>query len=370
MTKSSSQSSSTLFIGITLFSMFFGAGNLIFAPFLGVQAGTDAWWALAGFVCTAVIMPIAAVVIISRYEDARHMISTIHPVLASLFMALVYLLIGPCVAIPRTASTSFEMFAWLLGDGMPIRIVYTVLFFSAAAFTAYRPGRLKDILGRIMGPILVAMVLILCIGALIKSHGLPVAGPTDLYASHPMMTGFLDGYQTMDILASFCFGIVILLNIRQMGVTEPVKQISLLSKAAIIAGLLLGSLYALLAITGMRYSADFGSYTNGALILSALANDVYGRFGTILVSLIFLAACYNVCSGLLSCCAEFFFALTKKMDYNKWLLLFTVAGILVSVGGLDFILAFSAPILEWVCPLAIAFLVWGWLRPFWHKSSI
>lgn len=358
-----------MFIGITLFSMFFGAGNLIFAPWLGAQAGTAAPLALLGFLCTSVVLPISAVVIISRYGNARTMLSTIHPVFAHLFMALVYLLIGPCIAIPRTASTSYEMFGWLLPDTLLCRIVYTCVFFALCALTARRPGKLKDILGKIMGPILVVLVLLLTGYGLIRQGTLPVSGPAPAYESHAFVSGFVDGYQTMDILAAFCFGIIILMNIASAGITEPDQQRSLLRKAAVIAGILLGSLYALLAMTGMKYAADFTDLSNGAQILSSLADMEFGSFGSVLISVIFLAACYNVCSGLLSCCSEFFYEVTGKMSYSAWLLLFTAAGIVVAIGGLDFILAFSSPILSLICPVAVLLLLWGLIYPWIHSSA-
>lgn len=354
-------------IGITLFSMFFGAGNLIFAPFMGVLAGTNAVWALAGFICTAVILPISAVVIISRYRDALHMVGTISHVFAVGFISLIYLLIGPCIAIPRTASTSYEMFSGIFGDSPFFRIGYALIFFALCALSAWKPGKLKDILGKIMGPILVVMILVLCIGSLFvpAKTGLP----SEVYASNPFGSGFIEGYQTMDILAAFCFGVVILINIRSLGYDSPAAQRKLLCQAAIVAGILLALLYAMLCITGSRHGVLFASATNGAQVLSGLAETEFGAFGSWLVAMIFLAACYNVCSGLLSCCGEYFCTLTKKGTYTMWLVGFAAAGMVVSSFGLDAILAMTAPILSIICPIAIALLAWGLIRLLIKKEA-
>ena len=106
----------TLFLGITLFSMFFGAGNLIFSPYMAAQAGALTPAALLGFVITAVVLPVSAIVIIAPYGSASRMISRLWKPLGPVFLTLVYLLIGPCIAIPRTAGTSLEMWTWLIGS--------------------------------------------------------------------------------------------------------------------------------------------------------------------------------------------------------------------------------------------------------------
>ena len=94
-----------LLIGFTLFSMFFGAGNLIFPPYLGAQAGTRLWLAFAGFAVSAIGLPIAGVVAVARAGGLPQLAERVHPRFAQVFSILVYLSIGPCLAIPRTAST-------------------------------------------------------------------------------------------------------------------------------------------------------------------------------------------------------------------------------------------------------------------------
>ena len=97
-----------LLVGFTLFSMFFGAGNLIFPPFLGAQAGTNTWPAMAGFILSAIGFPVLGVIAVAKADGLRRLAGRVHPVFAAVFTLLVYLSIGPGLAIPRTASTSFE----------------------------------------------------------------------------------------------------------------------------------------------------------------------------------------------------------------------------------------------------------------------
>lgn len=333
--------------------MFFGAGNLIFAPYLGAQAGAQVWLALGGMLITSVVMPILSIVIIAPYETANNMISRIWKPLGPIFMTIVYLLIGPCIAIPRTASTALEMWTWLI-QGRWANILWVVIFFAVAYCMAIRPGKLKDILGKVMGPILIALILLVCIPLLFTpADALPATGA---YAENPFWTGLNEGYQTMDILAAFCFGIIIVMNIKKMEIKNEHRA---LAYSAVIAGVMLASVYILLAVCAGRNSALFQSLTNGAQILSLAAVQTWGSLGQILCGLIFLIACLNVCSGLLACCSEYFQEHFTFFDYQKWLIVFTIAGAITACTGLNSILSWSGTLLSWICPIAIVILAFG-----------
>ena len=127
-----------LLVGFTLFSMFFGAGNLIFPPFLGAQAGTNTWPAMAGFILSAIGFPVLGVIAVAKADGLRRLAGRVHPVFAAVFTLLVYLSIGPGLAIPRTASTSFEMVAPLAGGGgSALQAGYSAVFFAVALLTAW-----------------------------------------------------------------------------------------------------------------------------------------------------------------------------------------------------------------------------------------
>lgn len=141
-----------LLIGFTLFSMFFGAGNLIFPPYLGAQAGTRLWLAFAGFAVSAIGLPIAGVVAVARAGGLPQLAERVHPRFAQVFSILVYLSIGPCLAIPRTASTSFAMLEPLAGESTALQWGYSLLFFAVAFLVAQHPEKLTQRLGKILAP--------------------------------------------------------------------------------------------------------------------------------------------------------------------------------------------------------------------------
>ena len=164
-----------LLVGFTLFSMFFGAGNLIFPPFLGAQAGTALWSAFVGFAVSAIGLPIAGVAAVARAGGLPALAGRVHPRFAQVFAVLVYLSIGPCLAIPRTASTSFEMLTPLVGRSTPGQFIYSLVFFAAAYFVALKPEKLTQRLGRILCPALLVLIVVLFAGCILRpaSPGYP-----------------------------------------------------------------------------------------------------------------------------------------------------------------------------------------------------
>lgn len=98
-----------LIISFMLFSLFFGAGNLIFPPFLGQSAGSNTIGAMAGFLSTAVILPVLGVIVVARFDGLDKLAQHVGAKFALVFTVLIYLSIGPGLGIPRAASVPYEM---------------------------------------------------------------------------------------------------------------------------------------------------------------------------------------------------------------------------------------------------------------------
>lgn len=360
----------SIVIGFMLFSMFFGAGNLIFPPMLGMQAGTNTPLAMLGLIATAVILPILGVAVVAKHGNLINLGSLIHPKFGYLFTILVCLIIGPIIAIPRTASTSFEMavvpFMHMSGNGLlAMRIIYSALFFTLAFLVALRPMRLKDLLGKIMTPILITMIILLFIAVLIRMPFVMHHPITTSHLKHPFMTGFSAGYQTMDGLAGLNFGLIIAVNIEAYGIHNKNALAKETIKSGVIAGILLAVLYMLLAYMGMQVNPKMLSgmkNITGADILSYIVMLCFGRLGQVFVALIFFIACFNVCCGLLSSISEYFYALYDKISYKQWLVIFTLSSFFISILGLYNILSFSVYILDVLYPVAIGLMILGFIR--------
>lgn len=355
-----------LLLGITLFSMFFGAGNLIFPPFLGYESGERVLLAFIGFVITAVIFPVLGVAAAAWVGGIDKLCEKVHPLFGKIFTIVIYICIGPLLAIPRTAGTSYAMFDFITAKagegtilGVPVQlllsIVFSALFFTAAGLLARDPAKLKDILGKRMTPILLFLIAVMFIASLFHPELVPGLA-TDRYASGAITAGFVDGYQTLDTLAAMVFGIVIALNIRAMGVSNN-KDVAIITiKSGVIAGTVLALIYGILAFMGADSITLVDEAENGTAILSALCGVFFGRLGPIILAAIFFLACFNVCVGLLASCAEYFSENFRFLSFNKWLVVFTVWSFVISIMGLDAIIRFSTPILNLIYPVALVII--------------
>ena len=315
-----------LLVGFTLFSMFFGAGNLIFPPDLGAKAGVNFWPAFLGLVISAVGLPVAGVIAVARADGLDKLAGRVHPVFAQVFMILIYLSIGPCLAIPRTASTSFAMLTPLLGSSAGLQLGYSVLFFGAAFLVALRPDRLTRWLGRLLCPCLLVLILILFGGCLLHPLAAQYGAPTDAYSSAVILQGVLYGYQTMDALAALNFGAVIAMNIRAQGVAREQDVQRSAIRAGLVAGGLLLAVYAMLGHAGALTGAAVPGLVTGAEVLTVLAERLFGKAGLVLLAAIFMLACFNTCVGLIACVGEYFHTLLPRIPYPALAAFFAAAG--------------------------------------------
>ena len=374
MQKNALSSSQRLLVGLTLFSMFFGAGNLIFPPFLGVEAGSDTPAALAGFLLTAVGFPILGVMAVAESGGLTALAERVEKRFAFLFTLLIYLSIGPCLAIPRTASTSFEMVVRPALEGAGLldaaffgfgsiaisQFFYSALFFLLAYAIALNPEKLTQRLGKYLCPTLIALIFVLFAGILYNPIG-EAGSPGAAYAASPFARGFIEGYQTMDTIAALNFGLVIAMNIRAFGIRTEGVVVKETVLAGSIAALVFFAVYGALAYIGAEAGGAFSGMENGAQTLTLVASALYGPVGSVLMGLIFFIACLNTCVGLISCCANYFSETFPVMGYRGWARIFAVVSMAIANAGLTLILKFSVPLLVAIYPIAIVLIVLGLL---------
>ena len=361
---------SLLVVSVMLFALFFGAGNLIFPPFLGQNAGENTLPAMIGFLATAVVLPVLGVVVVARFDGLEKLGKQVGARFALVFTVLIYLSIGPCLAILRTASTSFAMLTPLLGSSAGLQLGYSVLFFGAAFLVALRPEKLTDWLGRILCPCLIVLIVVLFAGCLIHPLAAHYGTPSAEYAALPAVQGILYGYQTMDTLAGLNFGAVIALNIRARGVTESRAVEGGTIRAGFIAGGLLLVVYAMLTHIGGISGAAFPGSDTGASVLTALADGLFGRVGQVLLAVIFVIACFNTCVGLIASVGEYFHELLPQLSYPAIAAFFALMSMLLANIGLADILSLSVPVLNAIYPIAIVLIVVEFLPGRFQRTSV
>lgn len=360
-----------VFISFMLFSMFFGAGNLIFPPFLGQSAGDHLWAALAGFIVSAVGLPILGVIAVAKAGSLNELNLRVHPIFALVFPFLIYIAIGPGLAIPRAGSLAFEMGAAPFlpenfVEGPVSLMIYTIVFFGLAAWLSMYPSKLISLFGKLLTPILLALIAIIFVKSLFDPIG-SFESPIGNYRENPMFQGILEGYLTMDALAALAFGIVIANTLTAQGVTDSKKKSRYMMYAGLGAGLLLAVIYLILGYLGAA-SSSLGQAENGAIILSNIMTYLFGHSGTLLLGIVFTLACFCVSIGLITSCSQFFSTAIPKVAYKVWVVILAVLSTAIANLGLTQILQISVPILGMIYPIAIVLIFLGLFDDFIKKN--
>jgi len=351
-------------IGFMLFALFFGAGNLIYPPILGMESGTSYLAAITGFIITGVGLPILAVTAISFVKnDARELADRVHPTFGLIFTSVVYLVIGPFFAIPRAATVGYEMSLepFLDGSSALMLLVYTVIFFIFVYYVSLNPSKMVDQIGKYLTPILLIAIVALSIGGFLLLTA-PLEGPMERYLDAPFFTGFVEGYLTMDAIAALAFGIVVVSAFKERGVTTRDEMVKSTLKAGTVTGIALIAVYASIGWIGARMATQ-GTFTNGGEILSAAANQMFGVYGALLLGVIVTLACFTTVVGLVVAVAQFFAKVTP-ISYKMLVLLVTIVSFAISNQGLEAIIGLSVPVLVFIYPIAIILILLTFLHRF------
>lgn len=354
-----------MFIGFMLFSMLFGAGNLIFPAYLGQAAGENVWQAVIGFIISDAGFAVLAFIAIAKSGTFDTLINRVHPIFALLFPMAIYLAIGPGLAIPRAGSLAFEMgvkpFLPDTIQSSPIGLlIYTVVFFSIVYWFAKSPSKLVDRFGKILTPSLLVLIIIVFIRAIFTDLS-SFKGAVLPYKENPISQGFLDGYQTMDAICALIYGIVFTTIFKNKKISNPKLQVKYLAFFGLISGLLLTICYLIIAYLGAS-TAIQGKVENGAVVLSTVLQQLFGQSGTIVLGLIFTLACLSVCIGLITSCAQYFSSIFPKLSYTNWAILLCLISGFVANLGLSQILKVSVPVLGLVYPMSITLIILGLLH--------
>ena len=363
-----------LTLGFMMFSIYFGAGNLIFPPALGQAAGDHTLMAMLGFMTTGIGLPLIGITAIALAggEYVSLLRTKTWPMFATTLLVILYLIIGPLFAMPRTGAVSFEIGIrpFLGEDNLTLgQLLYTAIFFATSYYLALNPNKIIDRVGKMLTPALLLVLFILFVQAFHAPLG-NVLQPTGNYIDAPFAQGFQDGYQTMDLLASIAIGALVANAVRLRGITDS----HAIGAACLVSGLitvtLMAIVYGSLAYIGATSASVLSHSENGGQILSGAVSIFFGSAGNLLLAVIIALACLTTCCGITSSAAMFFNKLLKgRISYERLLLLSILFSFAASNVGLTQIIALAVPFLVVIYPLVIVFVIlslfdrWiGWRR--------
>ena len=353
-----------LAVASMLFGLFFGAGNLIFPASMGQLAGRNLWLAAAGFLVTGVGLPLLGVAAlgISRAEGLLGLSSRVSRGYGLFFTCLLYLTIGPFFAIPRCATVSYTVGIqrMLPETGQTLVLaVFSLVFFAAVLFFSLRPGEILTWVGKVLNPLFLAFLAVLVLRALTAPLGAVSAiEPSGSYAGAALSTGLLEGYNTMDALASLAFGIIVVNAIRGLGVEEPGQVARSTVLAGVFSSLLMALIYLLVTVVGAQSRGAFPAAANGGEALAQIAEHYFGAAGALILAATVTIACLKTAVGLITSCSETFVELFPKgPGYRVWAVIFCAVSFLIANLGLNAILNYSTPVLMFLYPLSIVLIL-------------
>lgn len=341
-------------MGLALFAMFFGAGNLLFPPSLGLYAGKAYLLCGLGFFVTAIGMPLLGIIAGAKVGGNVYDIGNkVGKKFSKIFATVIVLTIGPLLAIPRTGATTYEMGIQPLFPMVP-EIIGALIFFGLTLYLTIKPSKVVDNIGKILTPVLLLVIGII----IVKGIATPLGSPTARMSEVAFTKGFTEGYQTVDALASLLFGIVIIRSIKDRGYTSLDDQINLSIKSGIIAACGLVFVYGGLIYIGASVNGIYDVNTEKSLLLINITTSLLQGSGKIILSIVVSLACLTTSIGLTATVGDFFEELTnKKVSYKTVVIITCLFSAYFSIMGVDSIVKIAVPLLELVYPISIVLIL-------------
>lgn len=339
--------------GFALFSMFFGAGNLILPPFLGFKSGTDWMWVSIGFAITAVVIPILGILAHARLQGTMYDFGKkVSPSFSLVYCFVVYT-ISIALPAPRTASVTHEM-AILPFFGTSSWLTSIIYFLLVFLFVMNR-SKVLNLIGKFLTPlIIIILFMIIGIGFFTMHTEL---NPSSLKT--PVVDGLLEGYQTFDAIGAVVVGGVLIISLNLKGFTGFNEKKKLITKAGIIAGLGLASIYGGLIAIGAFYNAEFANDITRTELLSGLSSITLGSIGTTFLSVLVALACFTTAIGIVTGTANYFKGLFKesKSAYLITAIIACFLGIVMGQFDVHYIINIALPVLMFIYPITIILIL-------------
>lgn len=340
-------------IGFALFSMFFGAGNLIFPGFLGNTLGSSFFTGMIGFVITGVGLPLLAILACSKGDGSFESIaSKIGPKFVIIFTTILFMAIGPLLAVPRTAATTFEISVNPFFPGIPSIVVIAAYFIINLIFVLKRSS-IIDTIGKFLTPALLILLTII----IVKGVFMPIGEIINTNVPNVLSSSLIEGYQTMDAIAALLFAAIITNSLKDKGYKKK-DMPSMILKSGLVAAIGLAFVYGGLMYIGAQTTTIASSDLGKTGLLLFISEHILGSAGPVVIGLAMGLACLSTSIGLITAGSDFFEKVSRgKLTYKFNAIVISLISFLVALLGVDKIIAFSSPILNLLYPVSITIIV-------------
>lgn len=296
--------SSVIITGLAIFSMFFGAGDLIFPIKVGMASGTHLVAATLGFLLTAVLMPLIAIAAMMLFDGNYHQFfERVGVIPGRLLIVICMLIIGPLVGITRTVQLSYDMLhVFMPSLGV---VLYSCLFMGVAALCAFKDDFIIPLLGYSLAPLLLASLGIIIVKGLLVPG---VAGTLAIEPWRVFVANVKYGFSTLDVIAALFFGALVLTILKHTMKYVPPAQVNNFALSCMRAGalgsVLMGVLYTGLIYLGSVHSVALNTVAEPTLF-SQLARIIMGAEGQLVIIIAIVTACLTTALALLAVVAQY-----------------------------------------------------------------
>ncbi|WP_203970499.1 branched-chain amino acid transport system II carrier protein [Capnocytophaga stomatis] len=351
-------------VGFALFAMFFGAGNLILPPLIGLGTGKDWGEALIGFFISAIIAPFLGILVVTKSGTSFNDLGKkIHPKLINILSVLIILCIGPLVAIPRTGATTFEVG---ISPSFPelSNIVFAIIFFAIVWVLSISRTTIVNIIGKFLTPILLLSLFALIILGILYPVKPIEQGIEGLYSSKAFSVGFAEGYQTLDVLASVIFAGIIISAVVSDGYTSVRERVKITISAGMISTLALLLIYGGLIYLGatsdyLEATGVSPSEISRTNLLLHISTSILGKGGTFVMAIAIAFACLTTAIALTSATGSIFEKMSKgRIPYKLGVTLCTIISAFISVNSVDSIINYAINILLFIYPIVFTLILY------------
>ncbi|EQM97317.1 branched-chain amino acid transport system II carrier protein [Fusobacterium animalis 3_1_33] len=342
-----------LLTGFALFAMLFGAGNLIFPPMLGYETNSSWVPTMLAFTITGVGFPFLGILSVSIVGNGiKDFANRVSPTFSKIFAIISILAIGPMLAIPRTGATAYEI--TFLYNGMESSIykyIYLICYFGIVILFSLRANKVIERVGKILTPILLILLFLIIIKGIFFAN---LSVKPDIYP-HAFKRGFLEGYQTMDTIASIAYAGIILKAIKSGRNLTQKQEFSFLIKSGLVAILSLALIYGGFALVGAKMHSVLVTKDKIELLVKT-TSYLLGGYGNLILAICVAGACLTTAIGLVATVGEFFSSITS-FKYENIVIFTVIISFLLSILGVESIIRISVPILIFIYPVMISLII-------------
>ncbi|WP_283583246.1 branched-chain amino acid transport system II carrier protein [Limosilactobacillus difficilis] len=365
-----------MIIASLIFGMLFGAGNLIFPVHLGQLAGSHWLTASSGFLISGVLIPLMALLAISiTWSNGIYDLALPNGrTYALIFLILIHATLGSFFATPRTATVPYSIgiAPHLSASANHIGLlIYSACFFALTYYFSTRQQRITTLIGKLLNPAF--LLLLFAIFFLAMIHPLGAASGTAItgaYQHAAFTNGFLQGYNTMDALASLAFGITVITAIRHFGLKRDRTISFAVAKSGILGMAGITIIYLALTWLGATSLHNFALSANGGTALSQIAHHYMGTAGDAILATLATITCMTSAMGLVVAFSQDFHRRFPKISYKAFLRFNCTLSFLIANLGLNQIIAWSTPVLMFLYPLAITLIIMSIASPLFNRDPL